>query len=75
MENLLVNLLASGLSWQINWDDVLKALEILWKGMLAIAIVIGIIIVITMFLNKADDMISKYQSAVKNKDSDDKGQN
>lgn len=34
----------------INTDALLKALEITWKGLLAIVIVVGIIIAVTYFL-------------------------
>ena len=35
----------------INTADLWKSLEIMWKGMLAIFVVIGIIILITFLLN------------------------
>lgn len=44
----LMTLLASfdNLKFFDNWDAVLKSLEILWQGMLAIFVVIGLIILV-----------------------------
>lgn len=36
----------------INTEDLLKALDIMWKGVLAIAIVIALVIVVTTVVNK-----------------------
>ena len=36
----------------INTEHLLKALEIMWKGVLAIAIVIALVILVTNIVNK-----------------------
>ncbi len=38
----------------INTNDIIAALNIFWKGMLAIAIVLAIIICVTLIMNKVD---------------------
>jgi len=49
----------------VNWDDVLKALGVFWKGMLAIAIVIAVIICVTVAMNAID---KKAQESKKQKE-------
>lgn len=62
---MLLNLLA------INTDDLVKALNIFWKGMLAIAIVICIIIVVTMIMNKISDVAVQKKSKDQSPDGND----
>ena len=37
----------------VNTENILKALEIMWKGVVAIFIVIALVIVVTNLVNKA----------------------
>lgn len=62
---MLLNLLA------INTDDLVKALNIFWKGMLAIAIVICMIIVVTMIMNKISDVAVQKKSKDQSPDGND----
>ena len=51
--------LLSMLAFQINMKDLWQSLEIMWKGMLAIFIVIVAIIIVTALLNKFTSRSSK----------------
>lgn len=60
-------------------DNVLAALDIMWKGVLAIFITIAIIIIVSVLMNKACNAASasvkkrqaKYEEELRNKDSSD----
>ena len=43
---------------EFNSETVLKSLEILWKGLLAIVVVVGIIILVTYFMQYVSKRIS-----------------
>ena len=51
----------------INMDNLMISLDILWKGLLAICIVIIAIILVTLALNKS---VEKIQNKAKNDDDD-----
>lgn len=44
---------------EIDTETVLKSLEILWKGLLAIVIVVGIIMMITYFMQYVSKRIEE----------------
>ena len=47
----------------LNTEDVISALNIFWKGMLAIAIVIALIICVTLLISLADRKIRETREA------------
>lgn len=49
----------------INTEHLLKALEIMWKGVLAIAIVIALVILVTNVVNKVCVAAEKKAAAKK----------
>ncbi len=49
----------------INTDHLLTALEIMWKGVLAIAIVIALVILVTNIVNKVCVNMEKSAAAKK----------
>ena len=61
---------------EIDTETVLKSLEILWKGLLAIVIVVGIIMLITYFMQYVSKRIEenkqkKFNENSKNNPPDD----
>ena len=50
----------------LNTEDVISALNIFWKGMLAIAIVIALIICVTLLISLADRKIRETREAAEN---------
>ncbi|MBQ9729675.1 MAG: hypothetical protein IJV80_02570 [Clostridia bacterium] len=56
------NLLAFENLTPLNWTNVLKALTILWQGLLAIFIVIGLIIIAVKLINGAINKIEKAKA-------------
>lgn len=71
----LINLLAFENLTPLNWEVVLKALNILWQGLVAIFVVIGLIIisvkVANFAINKANEIKAKREANKK----DDNTQN
>lgn len=63
---IMLNLLSA-----INMDNLMVSLDILWKGLLAICIVIVAIIIVTTLLNKSVDKIQTKKEE-KQKSNDDK---
>ena len=58
----------------INMDNLFVSLDILWKGLLAICIVIVAIIIVTMILNKSVDKIqTKKEEKQKSNDEQTNG--
>ena len=59
----------------INTDDLWKALEIMWKGVLAIAIVIALVIIVTAIVNKVcvNAETAKKQKETKDTENDSAG--
>ena len=57
----------------INKSDLLKSLDIMWKGVLAIFVVIALVIVTTTLVNKA--CVAAEKKAEEKKDADNDGQN
>ena len=62
---IMLNLLSA-----INMDNLMVSLDILWKGLLAICIVIVAIIIVTTLLNKSVDKIQTKKEE-KQKSNDD----
>ena len=54
----LLNLLLA-----INTDDLNKSLEILWKGLLAIVAVVGIVIIVTYIMQAISKNVAKKREA------------
>lgn len=55
---------------EIDTETVLKSLEILWKGLLAIVIVVGIIMLITYFTQYVSKRIEENKQKKFNKNSE-----
>lgn len=55
---------------EIDTETVLKSLEILWKGLLAIVIVIGIIMLITYFMQYISKRIEENKQKKFNENSE-----
>ena len=54
---------------EIDTETVLKSLEILWKGLLAIVIVVGIIMLITYFMQYVSKRIEENKQKKFNENS------
>ena len=69
----LINLLAFENLTPLNWEVVMKALNILWQGLVAIFVVIGLIIlsvkVANFAINKANEIKANREANKKNDDS------
>ena len=64
----MINLISA-----INTDHLLLSLDILWKGMLAIVVVIGIVIAATYLMNFVAKKVAENKeklASLKNKKSD-----
>lgn len=55
---------------EIDTETVLKSLEILWKGLLAIVIVVGIIMLITYFMQYVSKRIEENRQKKFNENSE-----
>lgn len=55
---------------EIDTENVLKSLEILWKGLLAIVIVVGIIMLITYFMQYVSKRIEENKQKKFNENSE-----
>ena len=55
---------------EIDMETVLKSLEILWKGLLAIVIVVGIIMLITYFMQYVSKRIEENKQKKFNENSE-----
>lgn len=55
---------------EIDTETVLKSLEILWKGLLAIVIVVGIIVLITYFMQYVSKRIEENKQKKFNENSE-----
>ncbi len=55
---------------EIDTETVLKSLEILWKGLLAIVIVVGIIMLITYFMQYISKRIEENKQKKFNENSE-----
>ena len=55
---------------EIDTETVLKSLEILWKGLLAIVIVVGIIMLITYFMQYVSKRIEENKQKKFNENSE-----
>ena len=68
MKSLFITVLFSALSWEEIYPNLMKSLNILWQGLLAILIVVGIIILVTYLMQNASE---KAQAKKRENDSDD----
>lgn len=67
---MLLNLLEVSALTPLNWQNIKPTFTILWQGLLAIFVVIGLIIVavklITFFVKKAEDALKAREEKTKN---------
>ena len=79
MEFLIQSFLTvDGITWlKYLSQNLLKSLEIMWKGLVAIIIVIALVILVTVLVNKACVAMDKKAQAKKDEQStsDGSGQN
>ena len=68
MKSLFNTVLFSALSWEEIYSNLMKSLNILWQGLLAILIVVGIIILVTYLMQNASE---KAQAKKRENESDD----
>lgn len=68
MKSLFNTVLFSALSWEEIYPNLMKSLNILWQGLLAILIVVGIIILVTYLMQNASE---KVQAKKRENESDD----
>ena len=52
MNTLFSAILFSALSWEEIYPNLMKSLNILWQGVLAILIVVGIIVAVTYLMQR-----------------------
>ena len=55
MKSLFNTVLFSALSWDEIYPNLMKSLNILWQGLLAILIVVGIIIAVTYLMQNVSE--------------------
>ena len=63
MNTLFSAILFSALSWEEIYPNLMKSLNILWQGVLAILIVVGIIVAVTYLMQRASE---KFKAMKKN---------
>ena len=67
---MLLNLLEVSALTPLNWQNIKPTFTILWQGLLAIFVVIGLILVavnlITFFVKKAEDALKAREEKTKN---------
>ena len=66
MKSLFNTVLFSALSWEEIYPNLMKSLNILWQGLLAILIVVGIIILVTYLMQNASEKANAKKSENKN---------
>ena len=55
MQSLLTAVLFSTLGWDDIYPNLMESLNILWQGLLAILIVVGVIIAVTYIMQRASE--------------------
>ena len=66
MKSLFNTVLFSALSWEEIYPNLMKSLNILWQGLLAILIVVGIIILVTYLMQNASEKANAKKSENEN---------
>ena len=69
--NLFNSILFSALSWDEIYPNLMKSLNILWQGLLAILIVVGIIILVTYLMQNISEK-ARAKKEQKNAESENK---
>lgn len=72
MKSLFDTVLFSALSsWEEIYPNLMKSLNILWQGLLAILIVVGIIILVTYLMQNASEKAKAKKSENENGENHD----
>lgn len=72
MNTLFSVILFSALSWEEIYPNLMKSLNILWQGLLAILIVVGIIVAVTYLMQRASEKVKAKKQNDNGADESDK---
>ncbi len=72
MNTLFSAILFSALSWEEIYPNLMKSLNILWQGVLAILIVVGIIVAVTYLMQRASEKVKSKKQNDNGTDESDK---
>ena len=72
MNTLFSAILFSALSWEEIFPNLMKSLNILWQGVLAILIVVGIIVAVTYLMQRASEKVKAKKQNDNGADESDK---
>lgn len=72
MNTLFSAILFSALSWEEIYPNLMKSLNILWQGVLAILIVVGIIVAVTYLMQRASEKVKAKKQNNNGADESDK---
>ncbi|HCS94283.1 MAG TPA: hypothetical protein DIV38_00910 [Clostridiales bacterium] len=72
MNTLFSAILFSALSWEEIYPNLMKSLNILWQGVLAILIVVGIIVAVTYLMQRASEKVKSKKQNDNGADESDK---
>ncbi len=72
MNTLFSAILFSALSWEEIYPNLMKSLNILWQGVLAILIVVGIIVAVTYLMQRASEKVKAKKQNDNGADESDK---
>lgn len=72
MNTLFSAILFSALSWEEIYPNLMKSLNILWQGVLAILIVVGIIVAVTYLMQRASEKVKAKKQNDNGSDESDK---
>ena len=72
MNTLFSAILFSALSWEEIYPNLMKSLNILWQGVLAILIVVGIIVAVTYLMQRASEKVKAKKQNDTGADESDK---
>ena len=72
MNTLFSVILFSALSWEEIYPNLIKSLNILWQGVLAILIVVGIIVAVTYLMQRASEKVKAKKQNDNGADESDK---
>lgn len=72
MNTLFSAILFSALSWEEIYPNLMKSLNILWQGVLAILIVVGVIVAVTYLMQRASEKVKAKKQNDNGADESDK---
>ena len=72
MNTLFSAILFSALSWEEIYPNLMKSLNILWQGVLAILIVVGIIVAVTYLMQRTSEKVKSKKQNDNGTDESDK---